>query len=1180
MTGDLAVTGSTQINMALSALSSTLTVDTLCVNGAAIFKATTAITGMMTVQGMLTVKPSEWGSTGVFKVTDGSNVNVLQVGASGDMCSECSKVYVRGPTMITGDLAVMGSTKLDSCALSLYVASSKTAIAANQGADRHYLAGIAHNLLQTAVSTAVSMDGDREKLLEAEDEGLPTEQTGFKKTDIYKTQEDVYQNEFMHPISFDKFRYQLVNAVTGLGKSHASRQVILQLLRANPEARVCIVTGRRTQASCVSGDLFSFLRENDIDVTTLANYMDAPRDAEGGLSQHQRIIVQYESLHRLAVQDITLTVTGATTMAMTTINGMLCIKGSDSGSMETVKVLDSMGAKVFTVAMMGSGGAASGVVVTGTTMITGNTMMTGDLAVMGSTTLAATTITDLTAGTLCVTGVHVNELCVGEVQSWLSANCRPAIFPDVLPLSVNRRWLDRLAAYLVDTERENSNTGFWVWCMEVLLCAVSEGSVAGCVSSASSPQVAVHALRFLWACARVHWRAQGWIEMVLRNKSHARRAKAEFDVAKNYGPRREWRDTLQIISCYDKEPQLHQRPPALQAPRPGGYGPHLPPAGERGTTTLELDLPGVPPLVLAWKVPGTDKAGGVLVARWRLLDNSPGLFSMGRRARSWTGTTSNTAGAISLAGPPPPPRARSRWPGSCLRPRWLSTCWWTRSPPISRICTPTACGRRGACTGRRALCSRCLTGPNAASPTIRNSWSGATAAWGLLWPRRLYDPHNSDELYDGETRLLRTSNVRVRGHKTIARPCTQLRLIDHCLHRVGCGTEELARLYGRQILLFNVNAKPISATASGDTPMPRPRHETLHHQQNDAGQDIALQCTNYSLTAEDLLMQESNAKPPAQAAVHVRESLRPEVALQFSYRPRDLNWPLKHFQSNPLLVLQDHKPRRPFAPTLAKRRKPAPAPAPYHRGSGAGAPPRRGPARRAGWSGGYFPEPEGSYEDAWYDDNNNHNYLQEEEEEPGAADDYMPTPPVRKAKCTRRTTSTTNTTTTTTPAALDTTTLAPKAAAATALPAGIATKTTTATIMTTPPPLTAELTRPLALIFCARTRREQGHLHPQLSPLVREPLSPAYSGPAPSPDPDSPSFAGYGAPAAALDLAGDGAGAGTDANDALPAVPAPAAEERLDSPFWQDGASQDFASLCPPTRCRVDESSSGPAFLL
>eukprot|EP00808_Paulinella_micropora_P012091 g59890.t1 len=62
--------------------------DTLCVNGAAIFKATTAITGMMTVQGMLTVKPSEWGSTGVFKVTDGSNVNVLQVGASGDMCSE------------------------------------------------------------------------------------------------------------------------------------------------------------------------------------------------------------------------------------------------------------------------------------------------------------------------------------------------------------------------------------------------------------------------------------------------------------------------------------------------------------------------------------------------------------------------------------------------------------------------------------------------------------------------------------------------------------------------------------------------------------------------------------------------------------------------------------------------------------------------------------------------------------------------------------------------------------------------------------------------------------------------------------------------------------------------------------------------------------------------------------
>eukprot|EP00808_Paulinella_micropora_P003852 g53908.t1 len=120
-------------------------------------------------------------------------------------------------------------------------------------------------------SAMVAQDGDREKLLEEEDKGSPAEQNGFENGGIYKTQEDIYQNEFMHPISFDKFRYQLVNAVTGLGKSHASRQAILQLLRANPEARVCIVTGRRTQASCVDGDLGSFLRENDIEATTLAN---------------------------------------------------------------------------------------------------------------------------------------------------------------------------------------------------------------------------------------------------------------------------------------------------------------------------------------------------------------------------------------------------------------------------------------------------------------------------------------------------------------------------------------------------------------------------------------------------------------------------------------------------------------------------------------------------------------------------------------------------------------------------------------------------------------------------------------------------------------------------------------------------------------------------------------------
>eukprot|EP00808_Paulinella_micropora_P020621 g83392.t1 len=151
-------------------------------------------------------------------------------------------------------------------------------------------------------SAMVARDGDREKLLEEEDKGSPAEQNGFENGGIYKTQEDIYQNEFMHPISFDKFRYQLVNAVTGLGKSHASRQAILQLLRANPEARVCIVTGRRTQASCVDGDLGSFLRENDIEATTLANYMDAPRDADGSLSQRQRIIIQYESLHRLVVQ--------------------------------------------------------------------------------------------------------------------------------------------------------------------------------------------------------------------------------------------------------------------------------------------------------------------------------------------------------------------------------------------------------------------------------------------------------------------------------------------------------------------------------------------------------------------------------------------------------------------------------------------------------------------------------------------------------------------------------------------------------------------------------------------------------------------------------------------------------------------------------------------------------------
>eukprot|EP00808_Paulinella_micropora_P023858 g81323.t1 len=95
-----------------------------------------------------------------------------------------------------------------------------------------------------------------------------------------------------------------------------------------------------------------------------------------------------------------LAVTGTTTLAMTTVNGMMTVKGSDMGSKQTFKVLDSFGNAVFEVATMGHISMTTGAT------ITGPTMLMGDLSVTGNTNLASATVT----GTLTVNTLSVNTL--------------------------------------------------------------------------------------------------------------------------------------------------------------------------------------------------------------------------------------------------------------------------------------------------------------------------------------------------------------------------------------------------------------------------------------------------------------------------------------------------------------------------------------------------------------------------------------------------------------------------------------------------------------------------------------------------------------------------------------------------------------------------------------------------
>jgi hypothetical protein len=130
----------------------------------------------------------------------------------------------------------------------------------------------------------------------------PALQTGFHHVVEYSHKDQLVAYEHkaagetrygLQPVVFEHHKVQLVAATTGLGKSHVARLAI------GSHKRVLIVTARIQQAKTIAGDL----RRHGIHDFVCYNKTQGYEEIRGSLYPHQRVVVQYESLHRLQKAD-------------------------------------------------------------------------------------------------------------------------------------------------------------------------------------------------------------------------------------------------------------------------------------------------------------------------------------------------------------------------------------------------------------------------------------------------------------------------------------------------------------------------------------------------------------------------------------------------------------------------------------------------------------------------------------------------------------------------------------------------------------------------------------------------------------------------------------------------------------------------------------------------------------